>query len=330
MCPVLCVTVAAFLCLSQISTDLPDAQALSAWQKYRDDGRLMYSLGHFTEAAGELEKAVHSAESFPAPDPRLAATIHSLAYVYQQQGRYPEAENMYLRAIGLWERIGPSQRAALFRTIDNLIGTYVEAKDYRAARKLLESRLPEMERSVTQWKERATLLDTRSGLAFMERKYGEAETLLREALVLWEQYATCPESNHAVAYINLSHVLGSTGRSQEALEMAEKAMGILEKLDAGHDSLLLRVLDYAASLSLKLGRPADAEQYYQRALPTARRMFGAEDSHVAQIELSYSTVLKMLHRGAEAKLMAGEAQAMLRSGGGRRAPVDILALTPAH
>ena len=59
-------------------------------------------------------------------------------------------------------------------------------------------------------------------------------------------------------------------------------------------------------------------------------MFGAEDSHVAQIELSYSTVLKMLHRGAEAKLMAGEAQAMLRSGGGRRAPVDILALTPVH
>jgi tetratricopeptide (TPR) repeat protein len=295
MCSLLCLAVAAILSVNPLLAEVTDSPALPVWEKLTRDGRALFDQGRFAEAAVELEKAVHCAERFTGSDSRLPATIHTLAFAYQQQGKYPEAIAMYLRAIHLWES-GPPQQAALFRSVDNLIGTYVEAHDYRAARKLLESRLPEMERSAA----------------------------------LWAQHPGCPQGDHAVAWMNLSHVLATTGRYQEALETDLEAVAILERLDAKFGSLQLRGLEYAASLCQKLRRPADAEQYYQRALPTARRMFGPGDSHVAEIELSYSAILRTLHRGEEAKLMASEAQAALRSGGERRAPVDILALTPVR
>jgi hypothetical protein len=44
--------------------------------------------GRFAETACVLEEAVHYAEHFPALDVRLPDTIHTLAFVDQQMGKY--------------------------------------------------------------------------------------------------------------------------------------------------------------------------------------------------------------------------------------------------
>jgi hypothetical protein len=85
------------------------------------------------------------------------------------------------------------------------------------------------------------------------------------------------QSNFSVVSMNLANLLGSTGRYQESLDRDLAGLAALNKLDARTDSLLFRAQSYTASLCEKLRRPADAERYYQRALTTARRLFGPDE-----------------------------------------------------
>jgi len=126
--------------------------------------------------------------------------------------------------------------------------------------------------------------------------------------------------------MNLAHVLAGEKRYQEALDADLRALATVERLDATAGSLEVRMLDYAASLSLKLRRPTDAEQYYRRALPAARRVFGPEDGNVGQLMLRYSAVLHELQRRAESKIMAREGRQLLARNGLKAETVDVLGL----
>jgi tetratricopeptide (TPR) repeat protein len=312
------------------SAEPGDSNTLVEWRASITNGSSLYEQGRLREAAQVLEKAVAHAERLPGLDARLPASIHALAFVYQQQGNYAQATSAYWRAIHLWEKFGPSQKDALRKSIDNLIGNYMEARDYAAAKSLLATRLPEMEETATQWRDRATLLDMQSSLAFIQRDYREAERLLSESLALWEQNFTGRDSNMAIVLMNLSHVFGSTKRYQAGLDMIVRALGMLETLNATAGSLAVRSLDYAGFLCVKLRRPAEAEEYYRRALTRAKEVFGPENAVPAHIMLSYSGVLRGLQRGTEARLMAREARTVLQHSSQERNTVDIVELAPAR
>jgi tetratricopeptide (TPR) repeat protein len=328
---ILCLPVAALVLATQLSATTPAANTteppnFAEWQKCVAEGDALYQAGKFAEATRVLEKAVHYAEHFPDRDPRLPVTIHGLAYADQERGDYPEAISLYLRAIRLWERIGPSQHTALLRSTDNLIGAYVEAQDYRAAKKLLAARLPEMERSATTWRDRATLLNTQSSRAYMERDYAAMERLLRQAVALWDEHPAEEGGNKAIVLTNLAHVLALTKRYPEALDVALRASGLSEKPGSAPGSLAVRTLDYAGSLAAKLRRPAESEQYYLRALSAAEETFGPDSAVYGAIMLHYSGVLRALQRPLEAKLTARAAKAVLQRSG-QSAVVDVLGLT---
>jgi len=329
---ILCLPVATLVWATQLSAttlaaNTTEPPSLAEWKRCVAEGDALYHAGKFAEATRVLEKAVHYAEHFPDRDPRLPASIHGLAYVWQERGDYPDAINLYLRAIRLWEQIGPAQHAALLKSTDNLIGAYVEAQDYRAAKKLLAARLPEMVRSATSWKERATLLNTQSGLAYMGHDYAGMERLLRQSLALWDEHPEEENSNTATVLMNLAHALALTRRYEEALDVASRAVAIFDKVGPAAGSMGVRTLDYTASLALKVRRLPESEQYYLRALSAAKETFGPDSTVYGAIMLHYSAVLRTLQRPLEAKLTAREARAVLQRGGRKSDVVDVLGLT---
>jgi tetratricopeptide (TPR) repeat protein len=330
MYSLLCLLIVS-LCATEFAGVMPDLSSDSpesaAWKKCMTEGGRLYDAGRITEAALVLEKAVHYAERFAALDTRLPSTIHDLAFIYQMQGQYAAATRGYLRAIRLWERLGPSQHSALSTSVDNLIGTYVENHEYRAAKKLMAWRLPEMERSATKWKERAILLNMQAGLAQVEHRYDEAEGLFRQSEALWKQHVPDENRNLAVVLMNLSTVFAVTKRYQEAYDLDLQALALLEKLDPTVGALIVRAFTQAGQCTSKLRRPVDAERYYQRALTEARQVFGPQHPTSGQIMLSYSSVLRALERNSEAKSMAREARAIIEAGQGT---VDILELKQAR
>jgi tetratricopeptide (TPR) repeat protein len=322
MSSILCLSIASLLCAQIESPDLAE------WKRCMAEGGRLYDAGHLSEAAHVLEKAVHYAEHFAALDPRLPSSLHDLGFIYQTQSQYAEATRCYLRAIHLWERIGPSTHSSLMNTIDNLIGTYAENHQYHAAKKLMERRLPEMEQSATHWRDYGAMLNMRGGLAHLEHRYGEAERLFRQSAALWEQHGPDQNRNQAITLTNLSHVFVTTKRYQEAYDLDLRALDLLENLDPTAGSLTALVLNHAAFCAMKLQRAVDAERHYQRALELAQQLFGPRHPTSGEIMLRYSAVLRTLERTGEAKSMAREARAIL--GGAGKGTVDVLALTPMH
>lgn len=320
MCSQYYLPIAAVLCAIQVhgggSFDgAPEPQDLIEWRKYIADSGPLYEEGHFREATEALEKALRHAERFGPLDVRLPTTIHALGFLYQEQGKYSKAANLYSRAIHLWERIGPDQHDAILQSTGNLIGTYMESHNYSAASKLMASRLPEMELSATKWKDRAILLNLRASLAETEHRYSKAESLYRESLALWEQHGPTEDKNIAIVLMNLSHVFATTKRNQNALDMALGSLAILEKLDPTVRPLTIKALDHAGMLYMRLRRPGDAERLYRRALTLVESSFGQDHTVRAYIMLRYSPVLRALHQDSRAKTMATEAETILRRSG---------------
>jgi tetratricopeptide (TPR) repeat protein len=322
----------ALLSLAQVpetasSAPPPDTPYEAEWKARIAEGGRLYQDGRVAEASRAFQKAVGCARHFGALDPRFSTTLHALAFLYREQGKYQEAAQLYQRVIRLREKMGPAAKAALAQSIDELIGTYMEARNFRSARTLIEQRLPEMERSAREWKDRVALLDMRATLALTEHSYNNAESLFRQAMALRMEHLPAGDQGIAIASMNLSEALASARRYQEALDADLRALAILDRLDATSSTLLIRVLDHAAMLSVKLRRPAVAESYYQRALAAARESLGPDHSLVGLIMLSYSAVLRSLGRNAEAQIMTAEAQGILRRS---REAVNVAEITAAR
>ena len=94
------------LCLA-LSAVTACAQS-SSWETHATAGEAAYEQGRYAEAEVQLKAALQEAESFEPDDPRLAQSLNNLGLLYEAQGKYAEAEPLYQRALGIWEKaLGP-------------------------------------------------------------------------------------------------------------------------------------------------------------------------------------------------------------------------------
>ncbi len=62
----------------------------------------------YADAERQFAAAVEAAEEFGPQDRRLATSLNNLAVLYRAQGKYPEAEPLYKRALAIREKaLGP-------------------------------------------------------------------------------------------------------------------------------------------------------------------------------------------------------------------------------
>jgi tetratricopeptide (TPR) repeat protein len=88
------------------------------WEQHLLAGRNLRAQALYKEAEQEYLAAVRAAEAFGAEDPRLAKSWNNVAAVYQDQGRYSEAESLYRKAAAVWERT--QEQADLAACLNNL------------------------------------------------------------------------------------------------------------------------------------------------------------------------------------------------------------------
>ena len=97
---------AALLCLTLWSA--PALAQTDSWENRNAAGKVAYEQGDYAEAERHFAAALKIAEAFGANDPRLGTTLNNLAELYQDQGRYGEAEPLYKRALAIREKaLGP-------------------------------------------------------------------------------------------------------------------------------------------------------------------------------------------------------------------------------
>ncbi len=75
------------------------------WMVYDAAGIEAHQKGRYAEADQYLTVALKQAEKFGEQDARLATSLNNLASLYQDQGKYTQAEPLYKRALARREKV---------------------------------------------------------------------------------------------------------------------------------------------------------------------------------------------------------------------------------
>jgi len=202
----------------------------------------------------------------------LSSSLNYLAGLYQSQGRYSEAEPLYLQALEIDRRSLPEDHPDLASALNNLAGLYESQGRYSEAEPLYLQAVEIYRRSLPE--DHPILAISLNNLAQVYKsqgRYSEAEPLFLQAVEIDRR--SLPENHPSLAIClnNLALFYKSQGRYLEAEPLYLQALEIDRRsLPEDHPRLATR-LNNLALLYKSQGRYSEAEPLFLQALEIHRR-----------------------------------------------------------
>ncbi|MCM1143588.1 MAG: tetratricopeptide repeat protein [Blautia sp.] len=162
---------------------------------------------------------------------------------------------------------------------NEMIGFYRSVSDFRKAYDAAEDVLLLMEELQLERTEHfaTTLLNTATAYR-AAGNYEQAYTYYRQALQIYEGLIVPDDYRYAGLYNNMSILLEKMGRDEEAIQCAEKALAIIEKMDNG-EMETATTLTNLALLYFKVSRYQEAQKLLERALALFEQSGDMTDAH---------------------------------------------------
>jgi len=205
---------------------MSSGQAVESWQDYRRSGKLALEQGNYVEAERSWLQALAEAKRFGTDNPRRIRSLLDLATLYQSQGRYPDAQPLYLEALEISEKTAGQDNSKLAVILNNL-GTNYSAQrrhwdaevTYRRALSIAFNAYGPYHASV------ATAVNNMAELYREQGRYGQAEPLYRYALAIYE---FLDPSSPSVANVltNLVILNCCLGNDVEAMALLKRALAL--------------------------------------------------------------------------------------------------------
>jgi len=163
------------------------------WEHYMAEGAKAYQQGQETNAEMFYLAALEDVEKAGPEDPRLAATLNTLAVLYHAQRRYAQAESFYQRVLRLLEQtIGP-EHPTLATTLNNLAVVYESQGQYGAAEPLYQRALTLLEHTLgPEHPNLAAALGNYADLLRKMQREAEAEAAESRAQAIWAKHKREP------------------------------------------------------------------------------------------------------------------------------------------
>jgi tetratricopeptide (TPR) repeat protein len=214
--------------------------------------------------------------------PDVVTSLDRLAGLYYHQGRYNDAEPLYLRALVINEQQLGADHPNTATSLNNLASLYELIGRYSDAEPLYVRALVISEQQLgANHPDTAISLNNLAELYREIGRYSDAEPLYIRALAINEQQ---PGANHpavATSLNNLALLYGSIGRYSDAEPLYVRALAIREQqLGANHPDTAIS-LNNLAGLYQSIDRYIDAEPLYVRALAIREQQLGANHPAVA-------------------------------------------------
>lgn len=127
------------------------------WQENIEAGEAAFEAGRYAKAEMFFAAALAECEKFAADDPRRARTYNNMAALCHRQGKFRMAEDLWLRAVAIHERIYGPEHAELATNLHNLAVLYSARRRYEAAEALYKRAL-EIRKKTGSGDRRSTLL----------------------------------------------------------------------------------------------------------------------------------------------------------------------------
>lgn len=237
--------------------------------------RILYPLAEplFQQALRIREQVLGAEHS------ATAQTLNNLALLYYKQGRYAEAEPLYLRALHIFE---PEQLEVSY-PVYGLANLYYQQEKYREAEALFLRALQIREQQLgPEHPEVAYPIKALALLYYKQGRYSESEPLYLRALHIFEQQPQLSPLDIANLLTSLGLLYYKQGRYAEAEPLYLRALRIREQMTANPDHPdIVYLLNDLALLYRTQGRYEQAEPLYQWALRISEQQVGPEHLLIA-------------------------------------------------
>ena len=156
------------------------------WEHYMAEGAKAYQDGQETNAEMFYLAALEDVQNAGPEDPRLAATLNTLAVLYYTQKKYTKAEPLYQRVVKLLEQTVGPDHPTLATTLNNLALVYEAQDKYAEAAPLYERALALIERTLgPDHANLAATLDNYADLLRKMQREAEAASAEARAKAIW-------------------------------------------------------------------------------------------------------------------------------------------------
>ncbi|MFN9170927.1 MAG: tetratricopeptide repeat protein [Dolichospermum sp.] len=263
-----------------------------------------------TLAQEYLEKAIVLQTKFQKLEV-LATSLNNLADLYYNQGKYSEAEPLYLDALEMRKRLFTGDYPDVASSLNNLAGLYYKQGRHSEAEPLLLDALEMRKQLFTgDHPDVATSLNNLALLYNNQGKYSEAELLYLDALEMTKRLFTSDHPDIASSLNNLANLYDSQGRYSEAEPLYLDALEMTRRLFTSDHPDVATSLNNLASLYYSQGKYSEAEPLYLDALEMKKRLFTGDHPAVATSLNNLALFYKSQGRYSEAEPLYLEALAM--------------------
>jgi non-specific serine/threonine protein kinase/serine/threonine-protein kinase len=234
-------------------------------------------LGKYWRAEPYIQSAVETGKRFEGKDPSIFMAMCDLADVYYGQGRYDEAESLFLDTLDTLESKGaPDYFLKTSGCIDGLARLYVRQRRYREAEPLLVRYLDL--RKNAQGNDRVLLAEALLDLAdlyLQQGRYEKAEPLCQQGLEILKQ--VYGENHQGVgSSLVLADLYQHRGRSEDAEALIFHALEVWRRTRGNEHPDTLHVVNKLAELYESQSRYEEAEWSYLEAFRVRCRVLGPD------------------------------------------------------
>jgi tetratricopeptide (TPR) repeat protein len=234
--------------------------------------------------------------------PDVATSLNRLAKLYYDQGRYSDAEPLFVRALAIREQHLGANHPDTAISMNNLAQLYKSSGRYSDAEPLFVRALAIREQQLgANHPSTAISLNNLASLYYSIGRYSDAEPLLVYALAISEQQLGTNHSDTATSLSNLAVLYSSIGRYGDAEPLYIRASAIREQqLGASHPSTAIS-LNNLAGLYYLIGRYSDAEPLLVRALTISEQQLGANHPDTANSLNNLAELYRSIGRYSDAE-----------------------------
>jgi tetratricopeptide (TPR) repeat protein len=254
-----------------------------------------------TVAIAHLQVAM---ERLTRPEQALEAAtcLFWLASLYHDQGRYVEAEPLYLRSLSIREQQLGQDHLDVVLNLGTLAKLLRVQGRYPEAEPLCLRALAIRERKLgADAPDVAASLNDLAGLRSSQKRYPEAETLYLQALAISEQQLEADDPFVATSLNNLAGLYQLQGRSDEAESLYNRALNISERLYGEKSFEVAEILHNLATLYYSQEQYSKAEPLLLFSLPIHERWLGETHPAVAITINSLANLYQLQGRYVEAE-----------------------------